>query len=297
MRLDQPFRGSQAIAAGLVTAKTLRGPRMHRLFPDTYIAAEVPDSPELRARAALVCRPGGVLRGRTAGALWAADGVLGYPERIELVVTGTGGRSVPGLHVRREHVADQDVLEIDGAFGPLRITTPARTIVDIARDPGLSLTEAVVAADAIASAHDVWPEAMRAVAERHPGVRGCARIPDVLALMNRRSTSPRRTRVRLALREAGLPRPEVAPWLTDTAGETVGAADLAWRGDLCALQVDRPRAEAERRCGGLAQLGWRLQHVPDDVDLATIVARTRAMLTRAREVRASALRRRRPSVR
>ena len=31
------FRGSAAIAAGLVTAKVLRGPRYVRVFPDTYV--------------------------------------------------------------------------------------------------------------------------------------------------------------------------------------------------------------------------------------------------------------------
>jgi hypothetical protein len=37
--LDGPFRGSEAIAAGLLTPGVLRGPRFRRLFPDIYIAA------------------------------------------------------------------------------------------------------------------------------------------------------------------------------------------------------------------------------------------------------------------
>jgi hypothetical protein len=31
------FRGSAAIADGVVTAKALRGPRFVRIFPDTYV--------------------------------------------------------------------------------------------------------------------------------------------------------------------------------------------------------------------------------------------------------------------
>jgi hypothetical protein len=39
--LRSPFRGSDAVAAGLVTAKALRGPRFRRLFTGIFVGADV----------------------------------------------------------------------------------------------------------------------------------------------------------------------------------------------------------------------------------------------------------------
>ncbi len=53
-RVEEPFRGSEAVARGIVTPARLRGPRFVRLFPDVYVSAAVPMTPVLRARAASV---------------------------------------------------------------------------------------------------------------------------------------------------------------------------------------------------------------------------------------------------
>jgi hypothetical protein len=39
---DSPFRGSDALATGLLTRGRLRGPGFRRLFDDVYVAADVP---------------------------------------------------------------------------------------------------------------------------------------------------------------------------------------------------------------------------------------------------------------
>ena len=41
MDFTLPFRGSAAVAAGLLTPGVLRGPRFTRLFPDVYVGAAV----------------------------------------------------------------------------------------------------------------------------------------------------------------------------------------------------------------------------------------------------------------
>jgi hypothetical protein len=70
----EPFRGSAAVAAGLVTRGRLRGPRFQRLFPDVYVAAEVEVDLALRARAAHVLVNGrGVLGGWSAAELLGAS--------------------------------------------------------------------------------------------------------------------------------------------------------------------------------------------------------------------------------
>ncbi|WP_337832299.1 endonuclease domain-containing protein [Pseudonocardia sp. TMWB2A] len=53
-RVEEPFRGSEAVARGTVTPGRLRGPRFVRLFPDVYVSAVVPVTPLLRARAASI---------------------------------------------------------------------------------------------------------------------------------------------------------------------------------------------------------------------------------------------------
>ena len=69
------FRGSLAVAAGLVTPGQLRGPRFLRLFPDTYVRAgnEPPDL-KLRSFAARAyVRGRGVLSGFSAAELLDAS--------------------------------------------------------------------------------------------------------------------------------------------------------------------------------------------------------------------------------
>src|SRR4051812_19723070 len=69
------FRGSAAIAAGVVTAKVLRGPRYARLFPDTYVRRSR-DPPDLWLRSLAAYRyveGRGVLSGHSAATLLGAD--------------------------------------------------------------------------------------------------------------------------------------------------------------------------------------------------------------------------------
>jgi hypothetical protein len=66
-RSAPPFRGTAAVAAGLVTPKTLRGPRFRRLFTGIYIRADAEVTCEVRSRAAHLLLDGrGVLGGFSA---------------------------------------------------------------------------------------------------------------------------------------------------------------------------------------------------------------------------------------
>lgn len=62
--LSGPFRGSLAVAHGLVTPGVLRGRRYRRVFPDVYAPAELDPDLALRARAAGLLVAG---RGAVAG--------------------------------------------------------------------------------------------------------------------------------------------------------------------------------------------------------------------------------------
>jgi hypothetical protein len=72
--LEGPFRGSAAVAAGLVTRDRLYGPRFQRLFPDVYAPAAAESDLLLRSRAAGVYVGGrGVLVGYSAAELLGAS--------------------------------------------------------------------------------------------------------------------------------------------------------------------------------------------------------------------------------
>ena len=101
MRLDRPFRAADAIAAGLVTAQQLRGPRFRPLFRGIHVLADAPADVDQRARAALLRHPGAVIVGTTAAVLLGAADELGDP--VELAVAG-GSRPAPGLLLRRDRI-------------------------------------------------------------------------------------------------------------------------------------------------------------------------------------------------
>jgi very-short-patch-repair endonuclease len=213
--LRQPFRGTDAVASGLVTPKALRGPRFRRLFTGIYIRADVEVTFEVRSRAAYLLLDGtGVLGGFSAAELLGAS--CGPPDAPAEVVVAFGGvRSRPGLLVRRDELAPDEITHMAG----WAVTSPLRTAYDLARR--LPMVEAVVALDALAFGQKIAPADVLLLARRHLGSRGSAQLPEVIALSNELAESPMETRIRLALHFAGLPAPvlqhPVGPYRLDLA--------------------------------------------------------------------------------
>lgn len=252
--LTEPFRGSDAVARGLVTAGRLRGPRFRRLLPDVHVAASVEVTPLVRARAAAVLLDGrGVLGGFSAAeVLEASCGPLDAPAEVVLH-PGCRQRSVAGLLVRRDRLRRDEVRRWRG----LPVTTPGRTAYDLARR--LPLVEGVVAVDALARVHEFDPRVVLAFAREHLGARGTARLEEVVGLADPLADSPMETRIRLALITGGLPRPvlqhPVGPYLLDLA---YPAVDLAVEYDGREhLTQDRAARDLDRQAR-LTAAGWRV---------------------------------------
>ncbi|MGY1811546.1 hypothetical protein [Blastococcus sp. SYSU D00820] len=94
-------------------------------------------------------------------------------------------------------------------YGPLRVTSVARTLVDCGRE--WSLTDSVIALDSAVQNRLVTRAEVRAAVLRQthwPAIGGAARA---LSLADGRAESPLETRGRLAILAAGLPLPEVQP--------------------------------------------------------------------------------------
>ncbi|TDQ47064.1 hypothetical protein EV188_114152 [Actinomycetospora succinea] len=224
-------------------------------------------------------RPGAVIAGPTAAALWIGElsGLAPGDDReagasllpslaagpLEAVVPGTGGRSSPEVRMRADRLDADEIHEVlDRAGRHLRLTSPLRTCFDLART--LHADEAVAVVDAVAARHGTTAEDLRLLAHHHPGVRGRRSVFPVADLMDHGSTSPGRTRVRLVLRRAGIDVPLAGRAVVDSDGELLGELDLLWPDDGCGMQVGRTREEAIARMGRLAERGWYVRLVPED---------------------------------
>ena len=262
------FRGSAAVAAGLVTKDVLRGPRFLRLFPDTYVRAGAgPPDLALRSLAAHRYVHGrGVLSGYSAAELLDAScGPRDAP--AEVTVPDGPQRSHPGLVVHRDRLAPGETVVVGG----VRCTFPPRTAWDLARRG--TLVERVVGLDALSRRHGFPPDLLLNFPVRYPGARGNDRLPEVLALADRCSGSPMETRLRQVLVLAGLPRPRSQWVVQDERARRAVWLDLAYPEHRIGIEYDgeehTTRAGVRRDIGratDLVDLGWRLyRYTADEV--------------------------------
>jgi hypothetical protein len=167
----RPFRGSSALAAGALTRGVLYGPGYRRLYPDIHVAATSDLDLEIWSRAAHeLVAPHGVLAGYSAAELHGASCTpAGAPAEV-ILLDGYRRRAGPMLVVHLDAVARNEITDVDG----ISLTTPERTAADLARW-ARSLTEAVVAVDALSFACGFDPEVITDLVV--PGGRGAAACP------------------------------------------------------------------------------------------------------------------------
>jgi very-short-patch-repair endonuclease len=199
--LELPFRGSEAVARGLVTRGELRGPRYRSLFPGIFVRAEVVVDYAMRCRAGVLIAGGrGVLGG------WSAAELLGAPcapaaADVEVVLPGTSLVSRTGLTIRADALLPEEITQAKG----VRVTAPVRTAFDLARrEPVL---DAIIGVDALRRHCGVEPAAVLTVAAAHRNARRSRHLPSVLARSTALADSPMETRIRVAMEDAGLRAP------------------------------------------------------------------------------------------
>jgi very-short-patch-repair endonuclease len=261
------FRGSVAVAAGLVTRNRLRGPGFRRVFPDTYVRQGDEDTLALRSLAAHRYTGGAVLVGYSAAELLGAS--CGPKEApAEITALGHRRRPHPGLLVHRDRLAPGEITRRDVAHGGslqqgIRVSTGLRTAWDLVRRG--DLVEGVVAVDALARVGRFNPDLLLHFAAHYPGARRAALLPQVLALADRRAGSPMETRLRLLLVRAGLPRPQVQWVVQDPVAREAVWLDLAYPEQRIGIEYDgaehtRPERVLRdiRRGTRLVDQGWRI---------------------------------------
>ena len=171
-RLDQPFRPAPdelAEVARLCRAGTLR-----RVVGDVALAADLPLSTALRARAIRLLVPTALERIAVVGfgtaawvhAEWPQDADPEAP--LDLVLPPALRRRLAGAgpRLRQMRLADRHVEQIEG----LPVCTPARTIADLARD--LPPARAAAAMSALHRATGVTVRDVLSCLDQMPRARG-----------------------------------------------------------------------------------------------------------------------------
>jgi very-short-patch-repair endonuclease len=278
-----PFRAVDAIAAGLLTRRQLRGSSWRLLFPGIYVHAEVQLHHFVWCRAAaLMLGSAGdsAVSGWSAAFAWGVD-ILPRGAPVEVTVPWSRQIRVPGLRVVRSALAAGEVVLRRG----VPVTTPVRTAFDLGRR--LPLTAGVVAVDALCH------QRLTTVAEIRAGAaarrwRGVDRLVRVLALADPRAESPMETRLRLILIAKRLPAPAVQYVVRTAGGNFVARVDLAYPEHRLAIEYDgdhhRGKASFYRdlaRQNALRAEGWTvLRFTAADMygDLDAVAATVRAAL-------------------
>lgn len=224
----RPFLRRRGLAAGLGRA-TLDGPGFRRILYGVLVAADVPDTPRLRAEAALLCFfPSAFASHRTAARLWEVP--VRLPAGEDVTVPEAGHR------LRRTGVTSHVRAQADVAVvGGVRVSALSDLFVELASV--LPLVELVVVGDWMVRRHRVRPVALLAAASAAGGRSG-ALARSAAAYVRERVDSPMESRLRMLLVLAGLPEPQVNLEIRTTDGEVLRRYDLCWPGVRVIVEYD-----------------------------------------------------------
>jgi hypothetical protein len=281
--LDTPFRGSAALAAGLVSRRSLA--RDYRaIHRDVYLPRDCDLTPGLKAQAAFIWSGGtATVAGLSAAALLGCRWIDDH-HPAELV--RRNGKPVTGIVIHRDELHDDEVCRVAG----IPVTTPARTAFDLGRRPGGD--KAVIRLDALCNATGLRRADIDAVVDRHRGARGIVQLRDVLELVDPGAESPQETRTRLVLIRAGLPTPTTQITVFDECGHFIARVDMGWERWKVAVEFDGAHhwtdpAQRTRDINRLAELqscGWSIIRVSSDLlrhAPGVVIERVLAALTAA----------------
>lgn len=217
--MTDPFLGSEALTAGAVTPYELRS-RYIALHKDVYVPRDTQLTAVLRAKACwLRSRRRGVLAGFSASAL---HGSRWIDAALPAAIIDTNRRPAADVQVWEERVETDEITVVSG----MRVTTPARTALDLARRCRLGV--AVTAIDALVQATDVKMADVDLLIDRYRG-RRCMRAARLaLDLVDGGAQSPKETWLRLLLIRAGFPRPRTQIPVRNEWGWADAYLDMGW---------------------------------------------------------------------
>jgi very-short-patch-repair endonuclease len=243
---------------GLVAQGDLR-----RIFHGVYVDARAEDTLDLRACAAALAVPeGSVLARQDAALVWGVPRQEPGADRRRHSLTILRPEEATGL--RRSGVLgrvavlpEQDVVSIGG----LRLTSAARTLLDLAR--WLERPDALAYADALRRATQVGPDELHDGLDRLVGFAWVAQAREIVALSDPRAESAGESWMRLRWVDARLPPLSLQHLVED--GQRIAWLDGALSDRRFGLEYDgiefhgleQAAHDAERRTW-LANVGWKV---------------------------------------
>jgi hypothetical protein len=205
---DWPFLGTEAIASGAVSSRTLVS-RNDRIYRNVYM----PKGEELTAAKRAVAAWLWAGRDATVAGLSAAalHGSKWIDPHVPAELFRRNGKWVDGILIHRDELLEDE----SGFVHGISLTTSARTAFDLA-DVGAGHWPSFVSMR-WPTPTGLVPSDVQPLIDRHRGVRGLVQLRDALAVMDGGAESPQETRTRLVLVDAGLPRPQTQIWVTTGA--------------------------------------------------------------------------------
>jgi very-short-patch-repair endonuclease len=250
------------------------------------LPADAADVDRARWEAAhLPLRPESVLSHTTAARIHG----LPLPWRLQ----GTGAvhvttpRAVPrprrrDIVTHHAFLPETDVCVVEG----LRVTTLARTYVDMAAL--VPFDHLVALGDVVLRRSSVSPVELLGVARTRSNYPGRRHAVLAVGWLDPAAESPRESHLRVLLRRARLPRPEVNRVITDEHGGFLARADLVFRRQRVIVEYDgevhasmSQRAKDAARRALLREHGWTVvEIVGEDMRYPhRVVARVRSALS------------------
>ena len=218
--------------------------------------------------AALWAGEGSVVSHGTAGVLWGIDGARA--KNVELWVPSPRNRTHDLVVVHRGTRLDR----ADGTtLGPIPITTPVRTLIDLSAR--MEDDQLLAAMESVFRRNLGTPErlAARLDALRGSGRPGAGRLEQLLDQRGngRPLESTLEAKVWLLLRGSGGPRPVRQHWVMSRGGRY--RLDFAWPDRKLGLECDGWEAHGDRvafgkdreRLSEMVAMGWRVLLVTWDV--------------------------------
>ena len=184
----------------------------------------------MRAKACwLRSRRRGIVAGYSASALHGAKWI---DSTRPAAIIDTNRHTVAGVQAWEERIDDDEIGAVEG----IRLTTPARTALDLARR--LPLGAGVAAVDALAQATELKMADVELLIDRYQGRRGITAARAALALVDGGAQSPKETWLRLLLVRAGFPAVQTQIAVRNEWGWVEAYLDMGWEDIKVALQCE-----------------------------------------------------------
>lgn len=222
-----------------------------------------------QALAAAMTHADSVIAIRSAAAVQVLPTVSGLPSEVHLISMGGRSGTRDGVSIHRLPLKERDVVLLPNLLGAdpehrhVRVTSPLRTWVDVARSS--TLADGLAVGDRGLRLGLFSADALRQEAGRVQG-RGCRRVRLAADLVHAVRETPLESWSAACFHEWGLPQPEVQVSIEDASGRFVGRVDFLWEefgvigeADGALKYDDREANYAEkRREDRLRELGFRV---------------------------------------